>query len=80
MLKIVSKLLLPIAMIFAALFGASWAEGSPQYWYIVGIVILFVMSCAIDYVIDKVGSIEFYKSCGLSAWKMAKNLKNKNKQ
>ena len=53
MLKLISKVLLPIAMIFAALFGASWAEGCPQYWYIVGIVILFLMSCAIDYIIDK---------------------------
>jgi len=79
MLKIISKLLLPIAMIFAALFGASWAEGYPQYWYLVGIVILFIMSCAIDYVIDKLGSIEFYKSCGISAWGMIKKIKENNK-
>jgi hypothetical protein len=80
MLKLISKVLLPIAMIFAALFGASWAEGCPQYWYIVGIVILFIVSCIIDYIIDKLGSIEFYKNCGLSVWKIAKNLKLKNKE
>jgi hypothetical protein len=79
MLKLISKALLPIAMIFAALFGASWAEGCPQYWYIVGIVILFLMSCAIDYVIDKLGSVEFYKNCGLSMWEMTKKINNKKK-
>lgn len=79
MLKIISKLLLPIAMIFAALFGASWAEGCPQYWYLVGIVILFIMSCAIDYAIDKISSIEFYKNCGISAWGMIKKIKENNK-
>jgi len=80
MLKLISKALLPIAMIFAALFGASWAEGCPQYWYIVGIVILFLMSCAIDFVIDKLGSIEFYKNCGLSAWDLTKKLINKKER
>ncbi len=77
MLKLISKVLLPIAMIFAALFGASWAEGCPQYWYIVGIVVLFLVSCAIDFVIDKLGSVEFYKDCGLSIFRLAKRLKDK---
>ena len=80
MLKLISKVLLPIAMIFAALFGASWAEGCPQYWYIVGIVILFLMSCAIDYIIDKLGSMEFYKNCGLSAWEIIKKINIKRKE
>ena len=80
MLKLISKVLLPIAMVFAVLFGASWAEGCPQYWYIVGIVILFLMSCAIDYIIDKLGSMEFYKNCGLSAWEIIKKINNKRKE
>ena len=71
---------MPIAMIFAALFGASWAEGCPQYWYIVGIVILFLMSCAIDYIIDKLGSMDFYKNCGLSAWEIIKKINIKRKE
>ena len=80
MLKLISKVLLPIAMVFAVLFGASWAEGCPQYWYIVGIVILFLMSCAIDYIIDKLGSMGFYKNCGLSAWEIIKKINNKRKE
>lgn len=80
MLKLISKLLLPIAMVFAALFGASWSQGCPQYWYLVSIVILFVMSCAIDYLIDKLGSVEFYKDCGLTVWKFANKIKTRKKK
>ena len=78
MIKIVSKLLLPIAMVFAALFGVSWGEGNPQYWYLFVIFILFLLDMGITFVLDKVTDFNFYKDVLLKLLMFINNKRKNN--
>ena len=79
MLKLISKALLPIAMVLAACFGYTWGQGNPQYLFLVGVVILFLIDMGITIVMDKVSDLNFYKDTGLKLWSYRGTIKNKLK-
>lgn len=77
MIKLISRLLFPIMLVFAALFGYSLGEGHPQYWYIVVIGILLTLDIAITYILDKLSDFNFYKDSALKLWALKDTLKKK---
>jgi hypothetical protein len=77
MIKLISRLLLPIAIVFGALFGYSFGQGHPQYWYLVVIVILFLLDMGITFVLDKLSDFNFYKDSAIKLWALKDTLKKK---
>ena len=64
-------------MVLAALFGYSFGQGHPQYWYLVGVAILFLLDIGITFVLDKLSDFNFYKDSAIKLWALKDTLKKK---
>ena len=78
MLKIIVKLLMPIALVLAALFGYTVGIGTPSYLLLFFTILVFFIDMAIAFVMDKVTDLNFYKNTGVSAWQLLRKKTNNN--
>ena len=78
MLKIIVKLLIPIALVLAVLFGYTIGIGTPSYLLLFFTIFVFFIDMAITFVMDKVTDLNFYKNTGVSAWKLLMKKTNNN--
>jgi hypothetical protein len=78
MLKIIVKLLMPIALVLAALFGYTIGIGAPSYLLLFFTILVFFIDMAIAFVMDKVTDINFYKNTGVSVWQLLRKTTNNN--
>lgn len=78
MLKIIVKLLIPIALVLAALFGYTIGIGTPSYLLLFFTIFVFFIDMAIAFVMDKVTDLNFYKNTSISAWKLLNKKTNNN--
>ena len=76
MLKIIVKLLMPIALVIAALFGYTVGIDTPSYLLLFFTILVFFIDIAIAFVMDKVSDLNFYKNIGVSAWQLLKKKTN----
>ena len=78
MLKIIVKLLIPIALVLAVLFGYTIGIGTPSYLLLFFTILVFFIDIAIAFVMDKVSDLNFYKNIGVSAWQLLRKKTNNN--
>ena len=78
MLKIIVKLLMPIALVLAVLFGYTVGIGTPSYLLLFFTILVFFIDIAIAFVMDKVSDLNFYKNIGVSAWQLLRKKTNNN--
>ena len=78
MLKIIVKLLMPIALVLAALFGYTVGIGTPRYLLLFFTILVFFIDMAIAFVMDKVSDLNCYKNIGVSAWQLLRKKTNNN--
>lgn len=76
--KIIVKLLMPIALILAALFGYTVGIGTPSYLLLFFTILVFFIGIAIAFVMDKVSDLNFYKNIGVSVWQLLRKKTNNN--
>ena len=78
MLKIIVKLLMPIALVLAVLFGYTIGIGTPSYLLLFFTILVFFIDIAIAFVMDKVTDLNFYKNTVVSAWQLLRKKTNNN--
>ena len=78
MLKIIVKLLMPIALVLAVLFGYTIGIGTPSYLLLFFTILVFFIDMAVAFVMDKVSDLNFYKNIGVSAWQLLRKKTNNN--
>ena len=78
MLKIIVKLLMPIALVLAVLFGYTIGIGTPSYLLLFFTILVFFIDMAITFVMDKVTDLNFYKNTVVSAWQLLRKKTNNN--
>ena len=76
MLKIIVKLLIPIALVLAVLFGYTIGIGTPSYLLLFFTIFVFFIDMAVAFVMDKVSDLNYYKNIGVSAWQLLKKKTN----
>ena len=72
MIKVLSKLIMPLALVLAVCFGYTIGIGTPSWVLLFLTVLVFLIDLGISFVMDKVTDLNFYKNTGMSVWQLLK--------
>ena len=68
MVKVLIKLIMPLALVLAACFGYTVGMGNPSWLLLILTVLVFLLDLGISFVMDKVTDFNFYKNTSVGLW------------